>query len=272
MTVEPNDRNLALAINAAAYDERDESRVVAGSPHLKYASLKKLYESLVHEITADRPTSLSVLELGAGDGLGTTPWFATTARVIAVDCSEKMLARLAGRALASGSDVKTVLSDAETFIATTADRFDVVCFVSMLHHVPDYLALLRNASKIVNPGGCFLTFQDPLRYDALPLFVHQFDRMSYFAWRLGQGNLKRGIKTRLRRLRGVYSPNEGVDYEEYHVVRNGVDSEEIIRQLRVEFEDVRKVTYWSSLGSFWQASGEHLGLRNTFGVLAKGRR
>jgi hypothetical protein len=141
----------------------------------------------------------------------------------------------------------------------------------MLHHIPDYLALLRDALKVVRPGGSFLTFQDPLRYDTMSSVHHRVDRLTYFAWRLGQGNLKRGIQTRLRRFRGVYSPEHVVDFEEYHVVRNGVDSDAIVRELTPAFANVRTITYWSSLGSPWQTAGERLGLRNAFGILASGR-
>jgi SAM-dependent methyltransferase len=267
----PGDQNLARLVNAAAYDERAEDRIVAGSPHLKYASLRALYQGLVDEIVAGSNERLSVLELGAGDGLATTPWFRSKARVTAVDCSEQMLARLATRARDYGAEVTTVLSDADEFIVTATQQYDAVCFVSMLHHIPDYLALLRDALKVVRPGGSFLTFQDPLRYDTMSSVHHRVDRLTYFAWRLGQGNLKRGIQTRLRRFRGVYSPEHVVDFEEYHVVRNGVDSDAIVRELTPAFANVRTITYWSSLGSPWQTAGERLGLRNAFGILASGR-
>ena len=73
-------------------------------------------------------------------------------------------------------------------------------------------------------GGEVKPTAGPLRYDRLPPLHHAADRGAYFAWRLAQGNLRQGLRTRVRRLQGRYDVDEAADYEEYHVVRNGVDS------------------------------------------------
>ena len=117
-----------------------------------------------------------------------------------------------------------------------------------------------------------LTFQDPLRYDQMPRLHHVSDRASYFAWRVFQGNLGRGLKTRWRRLRGVYSSDEVVDFDEYHVVRNGVDSAAILDLLSARFANVVSFEYWSTYSGGLQRLGERLNLKSSFGILATERK
>lgn len=269
----PEDR-AALAVNAAAYDRRDERTFLHNTPHLRHASVSAVHRALIEQALEwiGRPgREVTVLELGAGDGNGTMPWFERGARVTAVDASARMLERLQDRAGRLGVPVETHVGDAAEVARALGRRFDVVSCVSMLHHVPDYLGLLESGLDAVDVGGCLLTFQDPLRFDRLPRGVHALDRAAYFAWRIFQGNLRQGLRTRLRRLRGVYLPAEPADYQEYHVVRNGVDSEAILRLLCGRFASVREVRYWSTQGSLQQWAGDRLGLRTSFGVLAAGR-
>jgi SAM-dependent methyltransferase len=269
------DEELALRGNKSGYADLEEQSFLGGSPHLRHPGLKSLYERLVDSVTAavDRPVQdLSVLELGAGDGLASVPWFNRRVQLTAVDCSNVMLGRLQTRAEHVGLKVTTVEADAGAYLANTDRQFDVICFVSMLHHVPDYIALLGLALQRTRPGGCFLTFQDPLRYDTMRRVDLAASRFSYFAWRSTQGNLRQGLKTRFRRLRGLYSPSEAsADFGEYHVVRNGVDSSRIIDTLASSFRDIRLMTYWATQGTPLQALGDRLGLRTHFSVLASKR-
>ncbi|HEY4028128.1 MAG TPA: class I SAM-dependent methyltransferase, partial [Candidatus Dormibacteraeota bacterium] len=211
-------------------------------------------------------------EVGAGDGRASVPWLRRGARLTAIDASEQMLARLRARAAAFGVPVETHLGDAIQVLESLDRGFDVVTHVSMLHHVPHYLAMLDRSAAAVAPHGCLLTFQDPLRYDRLPRLHRAADRGAYFAWRLAQGNLRQGLRTRIRRLRGRYEVGEPADYEEYHVVRNGVDSDAIVELLAGSFASVQDVRYWATQGAPWQWLGERLGLRACFGIVALDRR
>lgn len=264
----------ALRANVVTYSEYDERVYVNGAPHLKFASIGRIYEALVARAVghlAKDPGSITVLELGAGSGLATIPWFKRGIRVTAVDSSAPMLALFAARASEYGVRPTTIVDDALSYLHATDSTFDVATHVSMLHHVPDYLGLLSRSASHIRPGGCLITFQDPLRYDRVPFGHHFADRVSYFAWRSAQGNVRRGLKTRWRRLRGVYAATEAVDFDEYHVVRNGVDSSEVARLLRSLFDTVEVVPYWSTYSRALQWAGERLHLVSSFGVLALGR-
>jgi 2-polyprenyl-3-methyl-5-hydroxy-6-metoxy-1,4-benzoquinol methylase len=267
--------DIALSANLATYEDLDERRYVDGAPHLKHISIGGIYRSLIVDAIRSvgrEPADISVLDVGAGNGLAGIPWFRRKVRLTAVDSSESMLNALRERAAIYESSPRIIVSDALDYLNTTPEKFDIVTHVSMLHHVPDYAELLRASASRTRVGGALLTFQDPLRYDAMPRWHHTADRAAYFAWRLGQGNYKRGLKTRWRRLRGVYSETETVDFDEYHVVRNGVDSDEIVDLLRERFTNVKTVAYWSTYSPLLQAAGERLGLTSSFGVLATGRK
>lgn len=269
------ERGYALRANVTAYENFDEREYINGAPHLKHDSIGRIYRSLVasalKRVNRD-PATVEVLELGAGNGLASTAWFEHGVRLTAVDSSEPMLQGLTKRADAFGLKPRTVVADALEYLDSRADTFDIVTHVSMLHHVPDYVHLLQESSAHIRGGGCLLTFQDPLRYDHMPAHHHFLDRAAYFAWRLGQGNVKRGLKTRWRRLRGVYSPEEVVDFEDYHVVRSGVDSTQITKALEAVFDQVEVVSYWSTYSRPLQALGEQLHLVSSFGILACGRK
>jgi len=265
----------ALRANLAAYDSLDEARYINGAPHLKHDSVAKIYRSLVDaaiEGIGRPPENISVLELGAGSGLASSPWFEHKVSLTAVDPSESMLRSLGARAAGYGLKPRQVVSDALDFLESSDQTFDVITHVSMLHHVPDYMGLLTRSAARVKSGGCLLTFQDPLRYDRMPFGHHFAERAAYFIWRTGQGNVKRGLKTRLRRLRGVYSQSEVVDFDEYHVVRNGVDSVAIIGLLGMSFAKVHAVSYWSTYSRMLQTLGRRLHLVSSFGILASGRK
>lgn len=270
-----NERDAAFRANVAAYSSFDERAYIGGAPHLKHRSIARIYESLVNTAIgtiAAGPEGISVLELGAGSGLASVAWFERRVRMTAVDSSESMLRGLSAKAAAYGLEPRTVVSDALNYLESTDESFDVITHVSMIHHIPDYLQLLSRSAAHVRAGGCLITFQDPLRYDRMPFGNHFAERAGYFLWRAGQGNVRRGFKTRWRRLRGVYSPSEVVDFDEYHVVRNGVDSTAIIGLLEMSFAKVQAVSYWSTYSRMLQTLGRRLHLVSSFGILASGRK
>jgi SAM-dependent methyltransferase len=269
------ERTAALRANISAYDNVDEREYKNGAPHLKHESIGRIYRALVAsalELVSQGSGTVDVLELGAGSGLASGPWFKPGVRLTAVDSSEPMLRDLVKRAQAFDVEARPVVADALDYLDSTDDTFDIVTHVSMIHHVPDYLHLLARSAAHVRAGGCLITFQDPLRYDKVGFHHHLIDRAAYFAWRAGQGNFKRGLKTRWRRLRGVYSPNEVVDFEDYHVVREGVDSAAIVSLLEQSFAKVEVVSYWSTYSRILQSFGERLRLVSSFGILASGRK
>lgn len=80
------------------------------------------------------------------------------------------------------------------------------------------------------------------------------------------------LRSRWRRLRHRYDPSDAADFDEFHVVRNGVDADAIIGRLERSFAEVDLVTYWSTFSRPLQWLGEHANLTSCFGTLASGRK
>ncbi|MDQ0714216.1 hypothetical protein QFZ55_003668 [Streptomyces luteogriseus] len=121
------------------------------------------------------------------------------------------------------------------------------------------------------PGGAFLSAQDPLWYPRRSRVSMSLDRNAYFLWHLGQGELRRGLATRLRRVRGVYDDTNEADMVEYHVVRDSVDEDALRDLLAPHFATVEVRRYWSTQSGLLQAVGERLFPPTTFGLVATER-
>src|SRR5258708_9125240 len=110
-----DDRAAALNANIAAYDSVNEKAYVNGAPHLKHASIANIYKSIVDSAIArvgPDPRTISLLELGAGNGLASIPWFDRHVRVTAVDSSHSILRRLTNPAAPNGLTPVTLASHA----------------------------------------------------------------------------------------------------------------------------------------------------------------
>lgn len=148
--------------------------------------------------------------------------------------------------------------------------FDLVVCISVLHHIPDYLSFVDALTDKLGRGGSFYSVQDPLWYPRMPRVAHYSHMAAYFAWRLSQGNLRRGLATRVRRIRGVFNESES-DLVEYHVVRSGVDELAILELLETRFESADVFSYWSTQSPTMQRLGEKTRFKTNFGVMARTR-
>jgi 2-polyprenyl-3-methyl-5-hydroxy-6-metoxy-1,4-benzoquinol methylase len=94
-----------------------------------------------------------VLEYGAGTGLLGFALRGRVAHVTLADSSREMLAVAREKVAASGAtDVSVVELDLTTG-SPPAGRFDVVCSLLVLHHVPDTANILRTFHGMLPPGG-----------------------------------------------------------------------------------------------------------------------
>lgn len=248
---------------------------LAGSPHLKHQALHiRLVSQLRSAIDAVRSDGLApaVLEVGAGDGAFVAAALDAGARVTATEMSRPAIATLERR-FAANPAFSVVFVDDETPLPYLDARFSVILFASVLHHIRDYLDTVdRVLSHHLEPGGAFLSFQDPLWYPSQGRTTRLFDQVAYLSWRLRQGNLGRGVKSRLRRMRGAYDDHNVSDTAEYHAVRQGVDHQRLVEALTPRFERVELLPYWSTQSGLWQRLGEKSGRANTFAIIARGYR
>ncbi|WP_084151724.1 class I SAM-dependent methyltransferase [Nocardioides halotolerans] len=246
---------------------------VKGSPHLRHPRLRADIEARLSRLVRDavaRTGGCRVLEIGAGHGTFTHTLLAAGATVTVTEASKASAEHLAHE-FAGDERVQVVHDESGTFLLDQAARWDLAVLISVVHHIPDYLAFFRGLQDVVAVGGAIFTVQDPLWYPRRSRTSHLVSRGGYFAWRLAQGNYRRGLATRVRRLRGGYSETAESDLVEYHVVRQGCD-EQAIEALLAERFDVEVFTYWSHQSPLLQHAFERGRLRSDFGVEATRRR
>ena len=266
---------IAALANNLAYEGKDQKTYVNGAPHIKHASLRKLYGQLVLEVfdaaTRHTPTP-TVLDLGAGEGSVTLPFLELGAHVVAVDVSSRQLAALKAKCERFGDKLEARCEDIDETLANESEKYDIIAVNSFLHHVPDYLAMISKAATVLKPHGQFFSFQDPLRYDSISKLTRLFSDAAYVSWRISKGtkgDIIGGLKRRLRRRRGIYLPDSVHDNAEYHMTRNGVDQDAIREFFESHGFECKVVRYFATQSRVFQPIGAVMGVKNTFSVIAQ---
>jgi SAM-dependent methyltransferase len=245
-----------------------------GSPHIKHYELRTNVSETLQEVIGkvlDRLGKCRVLEVGAGHGTFTDHILAAGAEVEVTEMSRPS-AQLLQRRFRNNSAARVTYDPEGAISNVTGGELDVVVCLSVLHHIPDYLSVVKGFVARTSPGGAFVSFQDPLWYPRRTRRSCFAERCAYLSWRLTQGSFRRGLATSIRRTRGVYDESNPSDMVEYHVVRDGVDEQALFDFLQGEFDEVRVYPYWSSQGSIAQSIGHRLCAPNTFAIIATGRK
>ena len=107
---------------------------------------------LLRKVVGAEDGSLDVLELGCGSGLFGPLARRFARRLVGVDLSPRMLA------LAAGKQVYDELIESELveYLATAADKFDVVVAVNVLMYFGDLAPLAEGVARVLRSGGSFL--------------------------------------------------------------------------------------------------------------------
>lgn len=244
-----------------------------GSPHLSHPTLRNW---IVAELRAailgltSPGRAVRVLEIGAGHGAFTDHLLAVGAQVTVTEMSRASEALLSAR-YAQNPMARVLLDPEGDLTQLQGETFDLVVCASVLHHIPDYLAAIASWLPMISPGGSFLSFQDPMWYPRRRRAALAFDRGSYFAWRVAQGDLVTGVRSLARRVSGRMDETNPHDMVEYHVLRQGCDEQAIATLLHPHFRNLDVITYWSTQGRALQALGTRMHARSTFAVRAVGR-
>jgi ubiquinone/menaquinone biosynthesis C-methylase UbiE len=130
---------------AASYDR-------AVTRHFRFYHKYSLHP-WVRKVVADRPNA-RILDMGTGTGVVACTLAGLGARVQAVDHSPDMLAVAEARAEAAGvaDRVRFATVDCENLPYEDAS-FDAVTIQGVLHHLPDIAPMLRQAYRVLRPGG-----------------------------------------------------------------------------------------------------------------------
>ncbi len=263
----------AAVIGAQAASHADDHDYRLGSPHLRHDAVRQMVEARLRRVLVEASAAgdCHVLEVGAGHGTFTETLLAAGARVTVSEVSEASAGHLSRR-FANDPRVRVVHDRTGDQVLSLEPRWSAVVMISVLHHIPDYLRFVNRATEAISTGGAFFCAQDPIWYPRRTRSAHLASRGSYFIWRAFQGEVKRGLATRSRRMRGVYDDGEPSDLVEYHVVRNGVDDDALSCLLATRFESVEPFRYWSTQSSLGQRLGDQVGWQSDFGIAATKRR
>ena len=199
-----------------------------GSPHLAHPALyQRLVRVLRDQIgsVAAQGLPLDVIEIGAGHGGFTEPMLAAGCRVTALEMSQASVSRL-NALFAENPRFDCLYNPDGSFDCLTGDYSLAAC-VSVLHHIPDYMAALRDLADRIRVGGSLVILQEPLWYPRTRNAALRLNRFGYLSWRVRQGSLRRGMATEIRRVRGYYDESNPSDMVEYHIVRQGVDEQAV---------------------------------------------
>jgi len=123
-------------------------------------------------------TGASVLDLGCGDGYGTAELARTARLVIGLDLDLPTLQRARRRYPAA--NLAWVRASAER-IPFRAASFQLVCCFQVLEHLPDPECLLREARRVLVPGGYLIltTPNRPAVFSGLnPHHAQEYDEAS----------------------------------------------------------------------------------------------
>jgi ubiquinone/menaquinone biosynthesis C-methylase UbiE len=95
---------------------------------------------------------LQVLDYGCGSGNLTKHLLDLGLHVTAADVSKKFLRMARERYRGSGA-LETMLLNGQDLHGIPDHTLDMVAAYSVLHHVPDYLRIVREMARVLKPGG-----------------------------------------------------------------------------------------------------------------------
>lgn len=127
-----------------------------------WQTLRKRFAQLV-----PGDSRVALLDVGCGRGQSRQVYRDSCSRYVGVDVSRESLLR----AKSLYPDDEWVPADAMR-LPFESEAFDAVAFSSVLHHIPDRPAALREAFRVLRPGGLVFAYDANLLHPALALFRH----------------------------------------------------------------------------------------------------
>ena len=125
------------------------------------------------------------LEVGAGSGLNLAQYPAAVTELVLTEPFEPMARQLRSKAERASRSIEIVEAPGET-LPFPADSFDTVALTLVLCTAPDPAAVLREAERVLRPGGRFL-FLEHVRSPQEDNLARWQDRLRGPWWVFGHG-------------------------------------------------------------------------------------
>lgn len=130
-----------------------------------WGSLQEQINLLIDDLFAYKSIeskTLSLLDIGCGTGLSSQILLNSKvgqniSQVTLLDTSPNMLKFAEQKAKTWGKKYKTI----NAYLADVNEKFDVIIISSVLHHIPDLNAFLKQVDEALNPNGVLIHIQDP---------------------------------------------------------------------------------------------------------------
>lgn len=159
-----------------------------------------LTRAISYVTTGSRP--LAALDFGCGSGNLTRHLLDLDLKVVASDVSEGFLAIV--REQFRSRAVSTIRLNGKDLSEIESESFDIVATYSVLHHVPDYLAAVREMARVCKSGGVIFLDHEPTedywsdnaRFASFRSQAMRFDWRKFLVWGNYVGKFKRLLNPR----------------------------------------------------------------------------
>ncbi len=148
------DRQRHVCFNEQAHDAVSGAYEERHSEIFNPIEQDRLHESLREAIQAVRTISdpRVALDYGCGSGNVTAHLIDLGLHTTSADVSQAFLDLIGGRFGPTGRS-RTLKVNGTDLAGVPDGAFDFVATYSVLHHVPDYLAMVRELCRVIKPGG-----------------------------------------------------------------------------------------------------------------------
>ena len=156
------------------------------------------------------------LDIGCGTGNLAFKFLERGFHVTGVDITREMIEVLHRKN--QYDSLKLIECDGDTFISKETEKYDVIAFSSILHHLPFYIETLYKCVNLLNNGGIIYIIHEPLPEVKQNLIWKRFSMIDGLLFYF------------ILKLRGIKIPKISYIYSDYHS-QKGLDIEGIIECL-----------------------------------------